>query len=178
MANFLRGLELLVPSILKITESQINPSESVIGCFTAHKFDGNSGAFVLLDNRLLYIHPNLHGKKVYSIEYLDIRRVEVIEHPPGLFSQGALTLSVDTTYKFPDSNVCLTTGWDERQYAINFVEVLRAKVREARTPSLKVETPEKKPATFVDELEHLANLRKQGVLTEEEFEAAKKKLLS
>ena len=40
------------------------------------------------------------------------------------------------------------------------------------------QNPNKDPAAFIEELERLSYLHKQGSLTDEEFVAAKKKLLS
>lgn len=174
----LRGLESLVATTLNIIRPQIQPSERIIGCLRGTYYKGETGAFILLDNRLLYVDPNLYGNKVYSIEYLEIKRVEVEERHPRLFSPGMLTLSVDTTYRWPDNNVWLSTKWSEREYTMYFADALRVKVREARTPSLKVDAREVTPVKLTEELEHLVDLRQRGVLNEEEFEAAKKKLLS
>ena len=62
-----------------------------------------------------------------------------------------------------------------------FVDYLRNKVADPHTSALDVETafqPEDDDRDFISELERLNNLKKEHVVTDEEFEIAKKKLLS
>jgi Short C-terminal domain len=63
--------------------------------------------------------------------------------------------------------------WASEERVLRFVDVLRARV-----PALiSAVPPGQAPASLLDQLERLAELRSRGILTEAEFEAAKQKAL-
>lgn len=174
MTNSLGGLEILTKRALQFAKNFIQSKEKVIGCVRATGEGGEDSAFIALDTRLLYINPPL--KQSHSIEYLDIQTIEIKRE--SFLLLNFMKLEVRTTYSGEASWLDIMIDQRHEQYALRFAEVVRIKSREARTPSTRLEKHDKNPAGFIDELERLANLRKQGTLTQEEFEAAKRKLLS
>ena len=71
-----------------------------------------------------------------------------------------------------DENTFMYAGKEKNAQARNIKSYIDAAIRNARTPHA---TP--MAATLSDELQKLANLREQGVLSDEEFQAAKKRLI-
>ena len=126
----------------------------------------------MLDTRLLCIIPRNWGRKSFSIQYADIRTVAIEDN------QSYLRLIVEPAYKADVDELDILIKARHKDYTVKFAEVLRTRVRDAQMPSRKVEIYEKSSTLFIDELERLAALHKQGNLSDEEFAAAKKKLLS
>lgn len=170
MTQSLGGTELLTKLAVQFSNTLIRPGEKILGCIRATGTDENM-AFIALDDRLLYIHPLL--KQSQSMEYIDIQRVNVTDES-FLGMMHTVLLEVGTTY----NRVGIDINLRHRQYAMQFADFLRIKAHEMRMLSSHAGHSERKHSDFVDELERLANLRRQGALTEEEFEAAKRKLLS
>lgn len=86
--------------------------------------------------------------------------------PGGNESKGGLFAAVhdENTFMFKDPK--------NNALVREIKEHIDAKIRKLRTPQTTVPT-----SNLSDELQKLANLKQQGVLSEEEFRAAKKKLI-
>jgi len=69
------------------------------------------------------------------------------------------------------------TGISVLVFILGLIFILTAKVRSADDNIPKMADEKKKP-TYLDELEKLASLKERGVITKEEFEKKKDKLLS
>src|SRR5258705_3267208 len=153
MTEILSGLDLLTKAARQLAGTLIQPRDSVIGCIKATGESGENNAFIALDTRLLYLAPQAYEKH-YSIEYFDMHTVEV-NQKSGLFDHHRSELEIGTAYKNDASTVSILVDQRHHQYAVQFAEALRAKVREARMPSTKVELNRNNPAAFIDELERL-----------------------
>jgi hypothetical protein len=148
-----RDLSILSRGLRRVVAKHIASGEQVLFCLKI----GNQ-ALVALDNRLLVIFAGLvYGSEVISIEYKDITSVEVKK---GL-------IEADILLTTPSSNHNITLLNLELREFRPYLDHLTQLIHEAKTSS-----------GALSELERLAALYKNGALTDEEFRAAKAKLLS
>jgi hypothetical protein len=174
MTEALRGLEILTKQTIQFATPLIQPGENILACIRATGGDQDR-AYIALDSRLLFVIPIRN--KWHSIEYIDLQTVEITED--SFLGLGrVIVLEIRTTYGGDTGWYGLDINPKHRQYTMQFAEFLRAKAREARAPSPKVEKQDKSSSTFIDELERLDALHEKGGLTDEEYELAKRKLLS
>jgi hypothetical protein len=149
-------------------------------------------AIVALQDRLLiikhgYLAASSFGGKVTSIDYRDVTGVEVKKNmatgiieisTPGYQAKGGRGFWSFNRYTSPhalENTVPITRrNIGKQQDAIN---ALRAKLKEAKQeqPAPRAEADREGGITAV--LERLAALKEQGVLTDEEFERAKERIL-
>lgn len=86
--------------------------------------------------------------------------------PGGIENRGGLFAATG------DENTFMFAHKKNNGLAIEIKEYIDSAVRESRTPQAIAPT-----ASLSDELQKLAKLKEQGILSEEEFQAAKKKLI-
>ena len=86
--------------------------------------------------------------------------------PGGNESRGGILAAAK------DENTFMFAHKKNNALAIEIKEYIDSAVRESRTPQASAPT-----ASLSDELQKLAKLKEQGILSDEEFQAAKKKLI-
>ncbi len=175
----------------KRAERNINPDERI-----EFNIVGEMGhCIVALQNRLLVIKPGFmagatFGGRVTSFYYRDVNGIEVntglmsgvieVNTPSYQGTQERDFWNVKDKNKDPYrvSNCIPIMKWDLKKQKAE-LERLQAKVTDAkyeRTSSSQA-APTPSNGGFVAELEKLVSLRESGILTEEEFQQAKKRLL-
>ena len=116
-----------------------------------------------------------------SISIASITAIQV--QPANLFNPGRIIFSYPGSKPFTggyeetkeDPDIFLF-GTELNQQVVDFknaVETIMSSMRQPAPPPL----PARAPVSLPDEIRKLAELKQQGLLSDEEFEAAKKKLL-
>lgn len=127
---------------------------------------GAWGGLWATNKRLLWIHRSLWGLGVQDYTYQKINSIGF--SPSGI---GVINISL--------SGQLLSFGLFEvdKKAAPRFMKHVRAKIADISTPASKETAPQPKEPGLITQLERLSQLRSQGMISEEEFEAAKRKLL-
>ena len=187
------GVEVLNEKLKKLAEQNMSQDEDIKFCLVSPSgIGGWSQAIVAVNDRLLVIKPGMaagttFGARVTSFYYRDITGIEV---NTGLM-QGVIEINTPS-YQGTAQRDFWSTGQNDNPFYITnclpiskrdlqdykpYIDLLRTMIREG-----KQERGSPRPAqdsgTLVSELEKLASLRSSGVLSEDEFQQAKKRLLS
>lgn len=136
--------------------------------FTSGMMDGNTWLLTLTDKRLIFLDKGL----IFGLrqEIIPLNRVNAVSGETGLLfgsiyiTDGARTLKIENVWKKTVKN--FTNKVQEALNALNAPAVSSS----ARHASSEEDRYEK--------LEKLASLREKGILTQEEFEAEKAKILN
>ncbi len=126
-------------------------------------YEGGSGLLVATDQRVLFVDKRFLGQRVEMFAYDKIASIQV--------SSGMIHATI----------TIMTSG---NTAAIKKVpDVLAARrlteyVRQRLTASKSASAPTASTPDIITQLERLAALRAQGILTEDEFQAQKQRLLS
>ena len=119
----------------------------------------------------------MNGERTIQISFL----TSVQMKPAGLLTPGYILFSYAGSKPFMGGIIDATQdpdaflfGRDQNRDVAEFKTLVEKKMREARQPVVANNSK----SSLADELRSLAELKRQGVLTAEEFEAAKKKLLT
>lgn len=148
------GMELKhLPSILRDGEL---PERIVAG-----RFRNAQGILVATDRRLIFFDKGLLGSTVAEYPY---RSITSIEHGAGLM-MGEIRITVAGNVDKIDQIF--------KEHVQGFVELVRAKMEQAQSSA----APAPAVPDLATQLQQLADLRDRGALTDEQFEAAKKRLL-
>ena len=146
-----------------------------------------------IDKRLLLFHDhlelrNLTGSKSESIPYSQIRSVGVKKHSAlGKGTAAVMTagMSLAVTNKkillieTGPTNLELEFRMESPSTIDQAIEIIKAGMAQASNPNVTVTVAGSDgTASKADELKKLAQLRADGILTEDEFQAEKVKLLS
>jgi len=105
-------------------------------------------------------------------------------HPTALIftaPKGVRTLSITGYANAGEISVRFAINSMDRQKFLEVVELVQRQVAAAKAVAKTdgvVSPTTTQPPTFLDELERLGKLKQQGMLTEEEFQMAKRKLLA
>jgi len=175
------NIEILHKKVKKVLDENINQDEKVLFCLV--------GAFkqslIALTNRLLIIKTGHmadvpFGARTGSIMYKDITGIET--HVSGGLSLEVpyieiLTPSYDSNTKInPAKNLnCLPFNYRQRDEYLAQVKKLEKLIMEAKQGEIPEQNKGKED--IVSKIERLAALYKDGALTEDEFQAAKKRLI-
>ena len=135
-------------------------------------YNNGTGILVATQKRLLFVDKGLLGG--LKVEDFPLDKISSLQYSTGILL-GEITV-------FTSGNKAIIKNVDKRQ-ARSFAEGVRARI-EGRSHSATVNTlpvssqaTAPVPASASDELAKLGALKIQGLLSEEEFTAAKKKLL-
>lgn len=178
------GINCLTPKNKKLVEDNIHAGESVDFCLV-----GSGGqALVALEHRLLILKSGFmagatFGQRVSSFYYRDITGVEV---NTGLLN-GVIEVctpsyegtrqkdfwSMDKDRDPWKVSNCLPIVKPDLKMYQPYLERLRAKIADSKHAPVASQAPTDVGA----ELEKLAGLHARGVLTDDEFQQAKKKVL-
>lgn len=127
-------------------------------------YAGATGILVATNTRLVFVDKGLiYGLKVEDFPY---DKISSIQYKTGMLL-GELTIYASGN-RADIKNV-------EKKLVRNFAEFVRAKTTENKEKNT-VKSEEPVP-DIADQIKKLADLKEQGILTEEEFSAKKKKIL-
>ena len=178
-------ITMLNPYGSRIRISLNHEGESIRFCLL-----GGNQAIVALDDRLLVIKPGFmagatFGARVTSFYYRDITGIEV---NTGLVN-GVIEINTPSYQGTGQKDFWNTNNEDKDPYKVTnclpiskfaikdykpYIDQLRTMIKEAKHER---QTPPPSASGLSKELEKLASFRDSGVLTEQEFQQAKKKLL-
>jgi hypothetical protein len=119
----------------------------------------------------------LNGERTILISTLTAIQMK----PAGLFSPGYILFSYAGSKPFLGGVIEATQDPDAFIFdpaSNDQVAAFKAKVEKIMRDSRQSATASNSPATLGDELRKLAELKQQGILSQEEFDMAKKKLLA
>lgn len=122
--------------------------------------DGKNGLLVATNKRIIFIKKGLVRASVEDIPYDKMSSLE--------YDQGVLFGSI----KFYASGNRVHIDKIQKARVRPFAEGLRARITGAQTHASA-----QAPMTAIDQVKQLAELRDQGIITAEEFDAKKKQLL-
>jgi hypothetical protein len=155
-------------------DGKLQPGENIEDILTGPVEGGSllAGRLILTDRRLCYFRKGMTGEVFETIPLDKITSVE------SKSSMGVRTLRAHTSH---DKMAVLVTG--EKSAFDRFYAKLEALRHQRASPPKIYEGPEaatapSSPSSMVEQLRNLAELRDQGILTEEEFAAAKSRLIS
>ena len=140
-----------------------------------NKGDAMPGILFTTNKRICYISQSFFLKKI-SVNNIPIDKISSIEYRKGWMFSKILIYTANAAMQIEQINN------DEAPKFCNQVK----KSMEALTPQayqappmyqLPQETPAPQQKDFIHELKELGQLRKDGIITEEEFKLAKEKLL-
>jgi hypothetical protein len=186
------GPEVLNNKLRELARQNMSDDENIQFCLVSpSELGGWSQAIVALDDRLLLIKPGLvagatFGGRVTSFYYRDITGIEV---NAGLL-YGVIEINTSsyqgTTQKdfwsigdrdknpFKVTNALPIMKFGLKHYR-PYIDRLRQMIRTAKQG--EVMPPPQSSGSLSSELEKLASLRASGILTDEEFQQAKRRLL-
>ena len=188
------GAAILSEKLRKLAEQNISEDESIDFCLLSpSNVGGWSQAIVALQDRLLMIKPGMaagttFGARVTSFYYRDITGIEV---NTGLM-QGVIEINTPAYQGTQEKDFwnqnkdrdpfkvtnCLPISKSRLKHYKPYIDRLRAAIREAKQERHTIPPPDQDGNALGSELEKLASLRDSGVLTEEEFQQAKRRVLS
>ena len=176
------------------TVSQINKDNIRLVKDTGKKNIGSSypcvsnsiGCTVTLKDDYIVINK---GKMFQTLNFFDtdantvkipLETITVINHKPsGILDgylefvyQGFIPRNNDTS-KHAQENVITFRGYEENSIFLAFKEMIEKKVREVKNKS--VSSPN---ISIAEEIQKLADLKEKGILTEDEFQIQKRKLIN
>lgn len=151
---------------LKIIASMITEDET-LGVGSSVKYDRGGGHLVATDSRLIYASKFMLSTKTEVFYY---NKISHIEYKGGILT-GAIKLTIGRkVYEFDN----LT-----KEVAKRIVNYVNDQINNP-TPEKQAKTRTKENSKSDDsyaELEKLAKLKEQGIITEEEFSQKKKQIL-
>ncbi len=138
--------------------------EQVLG-FTSGLMDGNTWLITLTDRRIVFLDKGMiYGLKQASI---DLEKVNAVSGSTGLFF-GTITITDGAT------NRSIENVW--KKTVKNFTNKVQEALEARKSPQQIVQQLPEKEDPY-EKLEKLATLKDKGVISTEEFEAEKKKVL-
>lgn len=136
-------------------------------------YNNGTGILVATQKRLLFVDKGLLGG--LKVEDFPLDKISSLQYSTGMLL-GEITV-------FTSGNKAIIKNVDKGQTR-TFAEGVRARIesRSAATkvsapPPAAIQAPASSTAGLIDELGKLGALKTQGLLSEEDFAAAKKKLL-
>ena len=130
------------------------------------------GMLIATDQRLIFVTSGIgHGEFSEILEY---KRMNGISLAPDGLGQKELLIDYGRSRKIFDDIV------NDKRFNI-FLNIVRDKINEAKRNPTTRRTTQAKPQKTEDKyelLEKIAKLHKQGILTDEEFQAEKQKILN
>jgi hypothetical protein len=129
-------------------------------------YNGTTWLIVATNQRVLFLDKGM----IYGLKQLDLplNMIQGIAHKTGLIF-GELTITTGgATWKVENL-------W--KKGTQRFAQIVSEQIQAAKTPPT-TSTSTGSPDDFVSKLERLAKLRESGILTDEEFQAQKQRVLA
>lgn len=183
------NIEILSKKVKMLAEENMDQDEKVLFCLV-----GNfNQSLIVLDKRILVIKTGFmagatFGGRVTSFHYKDITGIEVnvglingvieISTPSYQATKEKDWWSMDRDRDPMKVSNCIPIEKAKLKEYQPYLEKLRQKIRDAKATTTS--SPQLYPSgkDIGSELEKLASLHSSGVLSDDEFEQAKRKLLS
>jgi hypothetical protein len=182
-------IEILNKKVKRLVEENMNQDEKVLFCLVGNY----NQSLVALDERILVVKTGFmagatFGGRVTSFHYKDITGIEVntglingiieISTPSYQGTKEKDWWSMDRDRDPMKVSNCIPIEKAKLKEYQPYLEKLRQKIRDAKTTMTSIPKLYPSEKDIGSELEKLASLRSSGMLSDEEFEQAKKKLLS
>jgi hypothetical protein len=191
-SSFAGGPEILSKKLRKLVEQNKHEGEKIEFCLLSGDIGGWNQAIVALTDRLLVIKPGFmagatFGSRVTSFYYRDITGIEVntglingvieINTPSyqGTGQKDFWNIKNEDRDPYKVTNCLPISKFNLKEYK-PYIDRVRAMVREAKHERV-ASSPPQSGSSLSSELEKLASLQASGVLTDEEFQRAKQRLL-
>ncbi|MFL0364675.1 PH domain-containing protein [Pseudobacillus sp. 179-B 2D1 NHS] len=129
----------------------------------------NRNGMVFITNKRIVVSLKLFGTHVEQFHY---EHITAVDYKVNWLGQGII--EIDSYGK--SKKVSFYEAGKNDEYLRKAVEYINNKMLEATQPEIKP-VQNTSESDFITQLERLANLRQQGILTEDEFQEQKKKLL-
>jgi hypothetical protein len=141
-----------------------------IKALTSGRHRGNSWLIVVTDQRIVFLDKGL----VFGLQQVDypLHQISALSHKTGLIF-GELHIATSG-----DHCIIERIPKDEAGKVAAIISTLVRNTHEPDPPAATTATPITDPAGVASQLERLAELMEKGLLTKEEFDAQKAKLLS
>ncbi len=140
--------------------------EQVLG-FTSGLMDGNTWLITLTDKRIIFMDKGM----IYGLKQtvVDLDKVNAVSGSTGLFF-GAITITDGATDRL------IKNVW--KKTVKNFTNKVQEALEARKHPQQAIQQEQEKEVDPYEKLEKLAGLKDKGIISEEEFETQKKKILA
>jgi len=128
----------------------------------------NRNGMIFITNKRVVVSLKLMMAHVEQFHY---EHVTAVDYRVNWLGQGII--EIDSYGKSKEVNF-YDTGTDN-EYLRQAVDYIKNKMLEAKEPKIQVQNTSE--PDFITQLERLNNLKQQGILTEDEFQEQKRKLL-
>lgn len=156
--------------LLGLAQQHLEPGErieaAVMGTYETKIMGSNgvrTGVLVATDRRLVFYAKKLGGYELESFPYQNISSFEGGKNLAGRY------------FRFAASGNDVTLKWINAGDIAQFEHLLRA--RAGTWPQAAAPAPAQPAGSVADELQKLAGLMQQGLISQQEFEAQKARLL-
>ncbi len=190
-SNIAGGAEILSKKLSRLAQQHMSDDENIEFCLLSGDVGGWNQAIVALSDRLLVIKPGFmagatFGTRATSFYYRDINGIEVntglingvieINTPSyqGTAQKDFWNIKDENKDPYKVTNCLPISKLNLKDYK-PYIDRLRESIREAKKG--QATPPQQSSVSLSSELEKLASLRDSGILTKEEFQQAKMKLL-
>ncbi len=171
------------PSLLNQQASMLQQSPKQAGPQPLFSLDGVQDLLQVFDDRVEIVPRGLLGfmnKGVRGVKEIPFHSITAVQFKESGMLSGYLQFTIpggnenrggilDAT---KDENTFIFSGPQNNAKAIVIKQYINSKIKELRTPSTIPATP-----SLSDEIQKLANLRAQGIISDQEFQSAKDKLI-
>jgi DNA-directed RNA polymerase subunit RPC12/RpoP len=154
--------------VLEVYEDKVSIISEGISAFLSQGLSGLKGTKTIPFFSIMAVQFKTAG---FTNGYLQFSIVGGIENEGGILGTGGFGEPVNNN-TFPFTNGFFGNS-DNNEIAAEIKNFIEGKIRELRTAPQKAVSS----TSLSDELAKLANLKNQGALSEEEFQAAKRKLI-
>jgi hypothetical protein len=155
---------LMMNSELKEIAKMLYPNETV-GKGATGSIDGKTGLIVATNKRVIFVSKVLFSSKVEEFNYSKISTVEI-----------SSTLMAEMTILFSGSRIKIhSMGASKAKALAEYIKLQINAPAEATVANI-IQPSKSEPDAF-EQIEKLAKLKDQGIITDEEFTAKKKQLL-
>lgn len=160
-------IEKLVDSAREHLEQGEQVLASVMGAYETKLMGSKTvrnGVFIATDRRMVFYGKKMFGYDLEVFPYSNISSIEMSKgmmgHSIGFFASGNK----------------IEMKWINSGDVSEFTQIVKSKIGKKSEPAQT--TSQNNSVDLADQIRKLADLRDQGILTEEEFQAKKSQLLS
>lgn len=152
---------------IRSLEGKLNEGETVER-IAQGRYEGKEGLVVLTNQRVLFSEEGLTRSR---IEDFQLKSISTVQHQTALIA-GTITI-------FASGNKAVIDNIVPKQNAVSFADALRQRLSAASSPATAASpTASADSLDPFDRLKRLAELRDAGAISDEDYEAKKRELLS